>query len=121
MNTGDCSAVIRCEGCARSLHLMCDTGNLLTEPFSGLPVIVARKSVLVGVLPEGFPTGQSSVNMRVIPSSALGGEGLLCAFRPQSVELRVGRRRNQVECYIAVSDNLDSEYDGIVNPKILDC
>ena len=121
LNTGDCSAVIRCEGYARSLHLMCDTGNLLTEPFSGLPVIVARKSVLVGVLPEGFPTGQSSVNMRVIPYSALGGEGLLCAFRPQSVELRVGRRRNQVECYIAVSDNLDSEYDGIVNPKILDC
>ena len=120
LRSGECSAVIRCEGNERSLRLMYDTGNLLTEPFSGLPVIVARRNALGGVIPKGFPTEQSNGNLRVIPYSALGGEGLLCAFRPQSVELRVGRRRNSVECYVAVSDTLESEYDGIINPKILE-
>ena len=120
LRTGECSAVIRCGGCARSLRLMYDTGNLLTEPFSGLPVIVVRQNALGGVLPQGFPTGQGSGNLRVVPYSALGGEGLLCAFRPQSVELRAGRRRNRVDCYVAVSDALECEYDGIINPKILE-
>ena len=99
---------------------MLDTGNLLTEPFSGLPVIVARRNSLVQVLPKGFPTGQENGNLRVIPYSAVGGEGLLCAFRPQSVELRLGRRKQSVECYVAVSDSLEGEYDGIINPKLLD-
>ena len=115
---GECGAVIRCEGAARSLRLLCDSGNLLTEPFSGLPVIVVRKNALGRTLPQGFPTGCS--HLRIIPYSAVGGEGLLCAFRPESVEVRLGRRRQAVECYIAVSDNLeDSEYDGIINPRIL--
>ena len=115
---GECGAVIRCGGAARSLRLLCDSGNLLTEPFSGLPVIVVRKNALGRTLPQGFPTGCS--HLRIIPYSAVGGEGLLCAFRPESVEVRLGRRRQAVECYIAVSDNLeDSEYDGIINPRIL--
>ena len=121
LRSGECSAVIRSEGSARSLRLLFDTGNMLTEPFSGLPVIVARKSALGRTLPEGFPTGQTAGNLRVIPYSAVGSEGLLCAFRPECAEIRVGRRRQKVDCYIAVSDELgNSEYDGIINPKILD-
>lgn len=120
LRSGECVAVVRCEGGTRSLRLMYDTGNLLTEPFSGLPVIVARRSSLSGMLPEGFPACDGGGYVRVIPYSALDGEGLLCAFRPQSVELRVGRRKNSVECYVAVSDTLESEYDGIINPKIIE-
>ena len=120
LNSASCRAVVRCGGNERPLRLMCDTGNLLTEPFSGLPVIVARRSALGCVIPAGFPTGEGNENMRVIPYSALGGEGVLCAFRPQRVTLFVGRREYDIACYIAVSDSLDSEYDGVVNPKIID-
>ena len=120
LNSAACRAVVRCGGNERPLRLMCDTGNLLTEPFSGLPVIVARRSALGCVIPAGFPTGEGNENMRVIPYSALGGEGVLCAFRPQRVTLFVGRREYDIACYIAVSDSLDSEYDGVVNPKIID-
>ncbi len=117
----ECRAVIRGEGGARSLRLLCDTGNMLTEPFSGLPVIVARRSAVGRLLPPGFPTEQKSGNLRVIPYSSVGGEGLLCAFMPDSVELRLGSRRQMTKCYVAVSDDLgDSEYDGIINPVIFD-
>lgn len=115
---GECRVVIRCEGAECSLRLLCDSGNLLTEPFSGLPVIVARRNSLGNAIPQGFPQSGGR-NFRVIPYSAVGGEGLLCAFRPECVEISMGRFRRNVDCYIAVSDELDaSEYDGIINPKI---
>ena len=117
---GECRAVIRCEGAVRSLRLLCDSGNLLTEPFSGLPVVIVRRNALGRTLPEGFPE-QSGVKFRVIPYSAVGGDGLLCAFRPESVEIRLDRRRQRVECYVAVTDKLEPcDYDGIINPKILE-
>lgn len=130
--SGECSARIRLQGNIRLLRLICDTGNLLTEPFSGLPVIVAKRNSLGSVIPQGFPsegcceggfsTDTSVSNLRVIPYSAVGGEGLLCAFRPESVELSFGgKKRRHVECYVAVSDRMDdSEYDGIINPAVFE-
>ena len=121
LSAGECEAVVRGKGNARPLRLIFDTGNLLTEPFSGLPVIVAKKSSLLRVMPEGFPERSAGPNFRVIPYTAVGGEGLLCAFRPESLELRLGRRRKNVACYLAVSEGLEScDYDGIVNPEIFD-
>ena len=121
LRAGECRAAVRCGNGAVSLRLLCDTGNMLTEPFSGLPVIVARRSAVARALPPGFPTEQSGGNLRVIPYASVGGEGLLCAFLPESAVLRSGRRRRAVRCYIAVSDDLDcGEYDGIVNPKLFD-
>lgn len=121
LRAGECGAVIRSRSGVASLRLMYDTGNLLTEPFSGLPVIVARRSAIGSLLPAEMREGQPTGNFRVIPYSSVKGEGLLCAFRPESVELRTGSRRQRVECYVAVSDSLgDSEYDGIVNPRIFD-
>ena len=121
LRSGECEAVVRGEGSARRLRLIYDTGNLLTEPFSGLPVIVAKRSSLGKVIPEGFPGKYAGCNFRVIPYMAVGGEGLLCAFRPERMELYLGRRRKTVACYVAVSEGLgDCDYDGIVNPVIFD-
>ena len=135
LRTGECSAVIRTQGKVRSLRLIYDTGNLLTEPFSGLPVIVAKRNSLGKAIPSDFPADKlyghffdqtvcdtTAKNLRVIPYAAVGGEGLLCAFRPESVDLIIGRKkRRHIECYIAVSDDLgQSEYDGIINPAIIE-
>ena len=118
---GECGAVIRGEGREGKLRLIFDTGNLLTEPFSGLPVIVAGRNSLSGVMPEGFPSRCQGCNFRVIPYSAVGGDGLLCAFRPECTELRLGKQLRRVDCYIAVSDDFnDRDYDGIINPAIFE-
>ncbi|MBQ1412876.1 MAG: sigma-E processing peptidase SpoIIGA [Clostridia bacterium] len=112
-----------------SLRLLCDTGNGLSEPFSGAPVIVVRQSAVAGLLPEGFtrlssrlPDGGEALprHVRLIPYATVGGGGLLAAFRPDRLVIYDGKREITPEgCYIAVSEQMeDGAYDGIVHPGL---
>lgn len=87
-----------------------DSGNNLKEPFSDLPVIVADKSLFENI---ECP--------RIIPFSSIGGEGVLCAFKPDKVEISSSFGECEInEVYIALSDKVKKgEYQGIINPKIL--
>ena len=78
------------------LHACIDTGNRLREPVSGLPVVIAEKALLTGVLPED--------GYRVLRFGAVGGEGQMACFRPAElwIEHR-GRRRPAPRAWIAVS------------------
>lgn len=128
---GYCDAVIDGERGAAAVRLMCDTGNLLREPFSGYPVVVVRRSAVRKILPEHFAeglfagdSGAESLprNFRVIPYSAVGGDGLLTAFQPRRVRITNRKSVRELEnCYIAVTDSFeDGEYDGVINPKIFE-
>ena len=88
---------------------LADSGNRLREPFSGAPVIVARRSL--------FPDTETP---RVIPYQTVGGEGMLTAFRPRQVTVHSGKRRGEVgEVYVALSDHIQNEeYQAVVDPKI---
>lgn len=88
---------------------LADSGNRLREPFSGAPVIVARRSL--------FPDMETH---RVIPYQTVGGEGMLTAFRPRQVTVHSGKRRGAVgEVYVALSDHIQNEdYQAVVDPKI---
>ena len=87
-----------------------DSGNNLKEPFSNYPVIVADKKLF-----ENYEC------QRLIPFSTIGGEGVLSAFKPDKVEISSSFGSVAVEeVYIAISDNVKKgEYQGILNPKIL--
>lgn len=123
-------ATISNGGRAVRLRLMCDTGNCLTEPFSGYPVIVVKRSAVAKILPAYFadystvakvkiPTGTPK-NFRIIPYSTVSGGGFMTAFRPDNIRISDKNRSYAPECYIAVSEGFDSEeYDGIINPKVL--
>lgn len=56
-----------------------DTGNVLTEPLSDLPVIVVEKRML-----HGMERGRS---MRRVPFASVGGQGVLPAFFPDRVRI----------------------------------
>ena len=88
---------------------LADSGNRLREPFSGAPVIVARRSL--------FPDMETP---RVIPYQTVGGEGMLTAFRPHRVTVHSGKRRGTVgEVYVALSEHIQNEdYQAVVDPKI---
>lgn len=75
-----------------------DTGNVLAEPLSNLPVIVAEKAALCG-LEEGR-------SMRCVPFASVGGEGRLYAFLPDRIRID-GR---EYDACIAV-------YDGSLCPE----
>ena len=98
-------------GESRELWAKADTGCELREPFSGLPVIVSEREALSGLAPEeGGP-------MRLVPFGSLGGEGLLYAFRPDSV---TGPGNAKLSCYIALTDlKLSSgQYAALYNPDM---
>ncbi len=87
-----------------------DSGNNLKEPFSDYPVIIAQKELFGGIDCR-----------RAIPFSSIGGEGVLFAFKPDRVEISSSAGSTVVEnVYVALSDRMKKgEYQGILNPKIL--
>ena len=56
-----------------------------------------------------------------MPFSTIGGEGVLSAFKPDKVEISSSYGSVAVEAvYVALSDSVKKgEYQGILNPKIL--
>ncbi|GEM_PF-1725048 len=54
-----------------------DTGNVLVEPLSNLPVIVAERQALQGI--------EEGTAARPVPFCTVGGKGRLFAFAPDSV------------------------------------
>ncbi len=102
-----------------SLDAKIDTGNSLREPFSGYPVVVAEREALGGVWRAAQ---RDESKLRVTPYRALGGEGLLPAFRPDQVTLFAGKNKLQTGCvYIASCEKKISEtFQALVNPELLE-
>lgn len=77
-----------------------DTGMTLSEPFSGLPVLVAHRRAVEKLLPADFGTPAGKLPLRLVPFSALGADGLLPAFRPDGCLLD----ESPADLWIAVSE-----------------
>ena len=123
---------------------MVDTGNHLTDPLTGRPVIVVEYSALAEVLPREFSTaltGQEGVwdlsvlldslgsspwaaRFRPIPFRSLGLErGMLPGFRPDSVLVEQGDRLLRTrDVVIAICDRPLHQlgyYRALVNPVLM--
>ena len=88
-----------------------DSGNALTDPIDGAPVMVASSNALAPLFASPLPpdpialmTGVPELmgKARLIAFSSVGGRGMLGAFRPDSVTVS-GKRRERI--LVAVSDN----------------
>ncbi|MBE6529857.1 MAG: hypothetical protein E7680_04560 [Ruminococcaceae bacterium] len=97
-----------------------DTGNLLTEPISGRPVILVEPKTLRGVLPHGFflPPGdpvrlqmendhQTAKRVRLIPSASVLGTELLTAVLPDEIWITDDDGKRQTNHLIALASNQD--------------
>lgn len=100
-----------------------DSGNALIDPVSALPVMVICPHVAAPLLgmsesalaPDAVAlverAAEGGVKMRLIPYSAVGGAGLLAAFRPDTVTID-GEKR---EMLAAVSPAVAGDgYEGII-------
>lgn len=99
-----------------------DSGNHLTEPFSGHPVLVIEHSVaqeLLLLLPtvEDLPPDGG---WRLIPYDTLDGSGLLPAFIPsEAVVLTSNGAYRLPPCYVAVCHRLGrGEYSGLMGSAL---
>ncbi len=117
---------IRHEGRAVRLRCLYDSGNHLTEPFSGRPVLVAELASIDRLLP--VPVGVEELSTdpatgwRLIPYDSVGGNGLLPAFSPQQVTVNTKDGEQALpRCYVAVCDRLGrGEYQGLLGSALGD-
>ena len=94
-----------------------DSGNLLTEPISGLPVIILRKEAAgrileqqtVDLLSELTAAEKSGEKVRFILYETVSGKGLMGAFKPQKILIN----GVSVDGWVAISDKLSKKISGV--------
>ncbi len=111
-----CSLLIAFNQNTITLEALIDSGNLLREPLSGKPVIVASYSYMRKLIPiELIPLFKSkdtsclennifSSKIRIIPISTVGGNNLLFGLLADKVFLN----KKEIDVYIAITSDRDS-------------
>lgn len=108
---------------------LADTGNRLTEPFSGAPMVVLEegkgRELLTGAenlwLESGMTQGDPPPGLRFVTYRTVAGTGMLAAFRPQSLRVQVEGRWLEVEGYLALlpEGRGPEGCDGIFHPRMI--
>ena len=107
--------VLTAGGVTAAFDALCDSGCLLTEPLSGMPVIVAGSGALGEIVPL-MDAEPPVLRLRMIPADGVCGHCLLRGFVPDEVRVN-GRKTSAV---IAYGGNLGDcgGFDGIVPAKL---
>ncbi len=127
-----CTVHVRMEGVTCELEGLCDSGNLLCDPISGTPVIVADRQTWLAALPDalrhavesdgrGLDALPEGKRVRIVPMHTAQGSALAVALVPDEVLLagQDGKRR-AVHALIAPSGQpLAGEYRAIVPAALL--
>lgn len=114
-----------------------DTGNALTDAFTGMPVIVAEYDLVKPLIPEElqsyFSMGDARLDMlpddhawkkrlRLIPYESIGAGGMLPAFKPDNALIkRDGKVEVVKDVLIGVCSNRlpVDEYGALLNPQLV--
>jgi len=114
-----------------SFEAFCDTGNLLCEPLSNLPVIVAANGVLNKILTDEFKKIITSRNctelfdfsssemkrIRIIPANTVTGKGIMLAFKPD--KLTVNGIEKDAYLAVDVGKNDFAGYEAIAPAQLV--
>lgn len=100
---GTCHIRIFYGGKSAVLKGFTDTGNDLSDPFTGAPVAVCRAASLASVLSkemlsaENDYTLSTDLGMRLVPCKTVSGNVLIPAFRPDKLILDMNGTRYEAE------------------------
>lgn len=86
LSTWEVTVSLTFRGKSVSFRALIDTGNRLREPVSGLPVLVAEKSLVDGLIDQD----KDANGRRKVSFGALGGSGTVECFHPDLVLIRRG-------------------------------
>ncbi len=131
LRTLRCRAVLKLGGRSCAMEALLDTGNSLSEPFSGLPVIVCRLEAvrlllgfeLHGALARGSLEEAARLagnRVRMVPYAGLGYEGALPALRGDELIVnRDGQLYKSELFYVALTDQvLRDDCDALLHPDL---
>ncbi|MBR3629728.1 MAG: sigma-E processing peptidase SpoIIGA [Oscillospiraceae bacterium] len=110
---GSYRVTIRSRDAVVMLNGLADTGNALTDFYTGKPVIICNKAQLRPLLPETLPPER----FRPLPCSTVAGEGMVLCFTPDEVIISNDRRRKCVDVLIGITEQGTDR--AVFNPKLL--
>ncbi len=107
-----------------NVEALSDTGNLLKEPISNLPVIIVEKNCIKPLFPSGIPeydhVESGGVKIRLIPYSSVGCKSdIMTGFVPDRI---LFDNKKEIRAIIGISEDVLSdtrEYGALFNPVIL--
>lgn len=121
-----------------TLNALVDTGNMLSDPISKMPVIVAEFSVIASILPQSFISLYETLEncpeniilenqdshlasrLRIIPFSSLGtSEGILIGMKPDSVKIGKSFYNNIIIGIYNSKLSKNMDYNALLNPEII--
>jgi len=97
---------------------LCDSGNLLTEPIGGLPVILVSKELEERLIPGGIESQLfcgDPRKIRVIPYESVSGSGIMYGLIPDSIKVGKESRRG---CICAGASDLGG-FEAIIPAQML--
>ena len=117
------------------LRAMSDSGNLLRDPISGKPCIVADVCALESIIPRAVAHAARKGNIseisdlppkeakrvRVIPIRTAGGESALIALRAERITVDAGCGAHEVDVLVALS-NIGNSANGaqaLISPEMI--
>ena len=98
-----------------SLTALVDTGNLLRDPITRLPVIVISRQAASKLLPS---TGELLPGMRLISVRTVAGTALMPIFRPQQLQLLLPQGWQSVHAVIGLSPDGYSGFQALVPASV---
>lgn len=116
------------DGRTKEITGFLDTGNHLSEPFSGLPVIICGLSLAASLLSDDLleavlgKENEQSCRVRRIPFSAVSGSGLLAAVKGERIVLTSDEETFCCEeFYVAFSKERigDEDWQILLHTKLL--
>ena len=94
--------VIRYRGRRMRAPALQDSGNLMMDGITGLPVIVAPKGLLPSLAPESLE--KLGPGFRLLPIRTAAGRGMAYCLHPEEIWICRGRKRWRVDAILALSD-----------------
>lgn len=107
LNTWEANVSLHFRGARTCFRALVDTGNRLTEPLSGLPVMLVAHASIAALLPAEFDPAEPLTTLprgfRMVGYGGVGGAGQLGCFMPDALHADTGRGfRRMGEIWIAV-------------------
>jgi stage II sporulation protein GA (sporulation sigma-E factor processing peptidase) len=133
----DCyDVVLSYSGRETMVRALLDTGNKLTDAFSGLPVMVCELKELKSLLPAKLYQYLESPNtafletddqyliakkIRMIPVSVVSGTGCLMAFKPDKIVVVQNQMKLETDAFVAVTNRKlsDGTFQALISDAML--
>jgi len=111
------SSAVTVEVCGEryTFRALCDSGSFVSDPISGLPVIIVRSGILLAA-ESRLSDSECSLRIRIIPLRGIGGESVNIGFIPEKIT--VGEIETKAVVLIMKNTDQFAGFDGIL-PAVL--